>query len=240
MTAAEAPDPLLAQAVTDPARLRRTATGFWSALPAAEEEASYDRMARGYDLLVGNSLYNRLIWGNWASAYTETARRVVAMNEGGPILDCGCGSLVFTANAYRAGPLDRMVLLDRSIGMLARARDRLASAHYLQGDALDLPFADGHFTTVVSWGMLHIFGTASRCLAELERVAAPGAIVATSSLVLTGRTRGDRMLAMLRSRGEVAEPQPWETVRDAFAARFDLISAEREGGSMLTLVGRRR
>ena len=187
MTPSTAPGALLEEVVDDRLRLRMTQAGFWSALPTADEEASYDRIAAGYDLLIGNSLYNRIVWGNSAGAYTKAARSVVNAAADGPILDCGFGSLVFTADAYRDGPLDRMVLLDRSIGMLNRARDRLPSHHYLQGDALALPFSDGLFTTVMSWGMLHIFGTASRFLFELERVAAPGATVAIASLVLRRR-----------------------------------------------------
>lgn len=37
--------------------------GIWSGLPESERAASYDSIARGYDLLVGNALYNRVVWG---------------------------------------------------------------------------------------------------------------------------------------------------------------------------------
>jgi hypothetical protein len=34
-----------------------------SSLPEHDRGADYDRIAGGYDLLVGNGFYNRLVWG---------------------------------------------------------------------------------------------------------------------------------------------------------------------------------
>lgn len=221
------------------AALRRTPSGIWSTLPASEESAGYDRIAAGYDLLIGNPLYNRVVWGCSTSRYAQAAAHEIAQAAPGPILDAGCGSLVFTAAPYRKAPLDRLVLLDRSIVMLQRGQRRLPAGAFVQGDGLSLPFQQGVFPTVVAWGMLHIFGSSAPFLAELERVAAPGARIALSALVLSGRTLGDKVLGMLHANGEVAEPETAETAATAFAARFDADPPVLIG-SMLFLAGRKR
>jgi ubiquinone/menaquinone biosynthesis C-methylase UbiE len=220
--------------------LRITESGFWSSVSESEEIASYDKMASLYDWVIGNSIYNRIIWGNWASSYRNAVREVLRISTPGAVLDCGCGSLVFTAAVYANVPLDRIILLDRSIGMLARARARVPAAHYIQGDALALPFRDGYFETTMSWGMLHIFGSSSPFLSELERVTVPGGLVAISSLSKSGHRLGDHMLDMLHARGEIAAPERDSEIRAAFSARFDLVAEYGAGKNMLTLVGRTR
>jgi ubiquinone/menaquinone biosynthesis C-methylase UbiE len=219
--------------------LRAAPSGIWSTLPAADEAASYDRIAAGYDALIGNPLYNRIVWGCPTSRYADAARREIAQAGPGPILDAGCGSLVFTAGPYADAPLDRMVLLDRSMVMLQRGQRRLPGGAFVQGDGLALPFAGGVFDTVMAWGMLHIFGSQAPFLAELERVAAPGARIALSALVLSNRGLGDRVLGMLHKNGEVAVPETGAAAARAFAERFDA-DPPQQIGSMLFLTGRRR
>ncbi|MFM6852644.1 MAG: class I SAM-dependent methyltransferase [Sphingopyxis sp.] len=174
-----------------------------SALAAEDEPASYDGMAGTYDRIVGNRLYNRLVWGVATAAYAQAAQDAVADGaaRGGAMADIGCGSLVFTAAPYAHAPADRMILADRSIGMLRRAAARLPMGRFAQVDALAMPFADGQFATVMSWGMLHLFGSGSAFLPELRRVAARGARVSLSMLVLTDRRIGNAMLVQLHRRG---------------------------------------
>ncbi|MDQ4048315.1 MAG: class I SAM-dependent methyltransferase, partial [Actinomycetota bacterium] len=101
----------------------------------------------------------------------------------GPFLDAGCGTLVFTAAAYQASrPL---VLVDRSLGMLRRAAERLegAPAALVQADVLDLPFAPGRFATVACHAMLHVLDDPWAELAALHRQVAPGGRLFASMLV---------------------------------------------------------
>lgn len=211
--------------------------GLWSILPPDERPAPYDSIARAYDAIVGNSLYNRLVWGGWARAYTEAARAALAAVPAGPVLDCGCGSLVFTHKAYRDADRARLVLFDRSLGMLKQAGKRLPGGLFLQGNALALPFADRSFAGVMAWGLLHIFGSQSPLLGAIARVAAPQARICVSSLTLCGRSVGDHMLHMLHERGEAARPEPSSIVKEAFAAHFTIESAEQRG-NMLFITGR--
>ncbi|MBD3729922.1 MAG: class I SAM-dependent methyltransferase [Sphingomonadales bacterium] len=214
------------------------APGLRSSLPEAERAAGYDRLALGYDLLVGNPLYNRLVWGCPKSAYRGAAGGLLADVPAGELIDFGCGSLVFTAASYR-GCEDRLVLFDRSLGMLRRGRERLPRGRFLQGDAFAAPFDDGTFAGAMGWGMLHVFGTGSGYLAALHRLVRHGAPVAIGTLVLTDRAIGNRMLAMLHARGEAAAPEGRDSVERAFATLFAIQHA-RLAGNMLFLQGRKR
>jgi ubiquinone/menaquinone biosynthesis C-methylase UbiE len=213
--------------------------GIWSTLPLHQRADSYDKMATAYDNVVGNSLYNRIVWGASIGDYAATAREALNGATRGAILDCGCGSLVFTAKAYKSAPLDRMILFDRSLGMMKRGAARLPAGQFIQGDAFDLPFRDGTFETLFAWGFLHVVGSASPLLSELCRVAAPGATITISSLVLTNRWAGNRMLALLHRQGEAASPQTEAEVMQAFSNIFELTSHTLHG-SMLILRGKVR
>ena len=71
--------------------------GIRTSLPPEQRSASYDRLALGYDWLVGNGLYNRLVWGCPKSAYRRHADTFLDRTGPGEILDFGCGSLVHRA-----------------------------------------------------------------------------------------------------------------------------------------------
>lgn len=213
------------------------APGIWSALPAGERTAHYDNIARGYDLVVGNALYNRVVWGCPKQTYNEMAHAFLMASTTGPIIDFGCGSLVFTATGYR-GVEDRLILFDRSLGMLRQGKKRLPSGQFLQGDAFAPPFGNGSFAGGMGWGMLHVFGTASDYLANLHRILSPGGTVAIGTLVLSGRTIGDRMLNLLHAKGEAALPESRNDVETAFSRLFD-IDHSKLAGNMLFLQGRK-
>jgi SAM-dependent methyltransferase len=215
----------------------KVAPTIWSILPPEVRAAPYDPMAQAYDLLIGNTLYNRLVWGNWSSLYRNAAGEALHGAPDAPILDCGCGSLIFTQHPYRTAPLDRMVMFDRSLGMMQRGARRLPDATFLQGDALALPFADDAFALTLSWGLTHLFGSTSPLFAELRRVTRPGGRVHLSMLILADRFPGDRVLPHLHKRGEIAPPERAEAVKAAFAEHFTLESAE-VNGNMLFLGGR--
>jgi len=128
------------------------------------------------------------------------------------MLDAGCGSLVFTAAVY-AEAHRPLVLLDQSVGMLEAARDRLAargvrpaSTVFLQADLLDLPFASGRFSTVLSMGMLHLFEDVEGVVSTLARTLTPEGALFLSSLIAETWI-GSRYLSLLHRAGEVATPR---------------------------------
>ncbi len=214
------------------------APGIASVFETEHRGAGYDRIAALYDAVIGNALYNRIVWGIRKAAYERHALDALAGARAGgeAVLDCGCGSLVFTAGAYRQAAPEKLLLFDRSLAMLERARRRL-DRPALQGDALNLPFTDHSFDRSFAWGMGHLFGSSSPLFAELARVTKPGGLVACSMIARTGRRIGDAMLGQLVRSGEAAASETAETWRSAFATHFRP-DHEALHGNMLFLFGR--
>ncbi len=201
--------------------LREARPGIRSALPPDTEEAHYDSRAAAYDWVVGSAIYNRLVWGASPERYRAFVRRAVAAGDG-PLLDAGTGSAVFTAGAY--ADADRpLILVDRSLGMLAAARDRIAeraggtlptSVTLLQADANTLPFHNGCIETVLSMGMLHLFDDVAGHVAALARVLKPGGRLFAMALVAE-QWPGRAYLRLLQRAGEVAAPRTDGEMRQA-------------------------
>jgi len=196
----------------------------------------YDARAAAYDRVVGSALYNRLLWGASSERYRAFARRAVAAGDG-PLLDAGAGSAVFTAGAY--ADADRpLLLVDRSLGMLMAARDRIAdhaggtlpsSATLLQADANDLPLRDENVETVLSMGMLHLFDDAAGHVAELGRVLAPGGALFAMALVAE-QWPGRAYIHLLHRTGEVAAPRRFEEMGEAVESGLGAtVEGVREG-----------
>ncbi|MSO19143.1 MAG: class I SAM-dependent methyltransferase [Acidobacteria bacterium] len=98
-------------------------------------------------------------------------------------LDIGCGPAQIPVKTLQRVPGLRLVGLDGAGNMLRCARanavqagveDRLILA---QGDAKNLPFADGTFSIVTCNSMLHHARDPLALLREIRRVAAPGAAI---------------------------------------------------------------
>jgi SAM-dependent methyltransferase len=218
-----------------PGRTLRPARGqVMSAVAAEEDAAAYDRHAALYDRLIGNRLYNRLVWAATPGDYEAFAAEAVAAGDG-LFLDAGCGTLVFTAAAYRraARPL---VLVDLSLGMLQRAAGRLGdtSATLLQADLLDLPFSANGFATVACFGTLHVFDDPWAALAALRDQLAPGGRFFASMLV-SDRAIGRAYLAAVHRRGEVGPPRRAAELTAAARTVFGTSADVRCTGSMAWL-----
>jgi SAM-dependent methyltransferase len=184
--------------------LRPADGGILSALPPGDEGAPYDRRAVVYDRLIGSPLYNRLAWGTHPSQYASFATEALAAGDG-PYLDAGCGTLVFTAAAYRRATRP-LVLVDRSLGMLRRGAERLggAPATLVQADIHDLPFERGHFTTIGCFAMLHVLSDPWAALAGLRERLPSGGRLFASMLVADGSAA---YLKALHRAGEVGPPR---------------------------------
>jgi len=98
--------------------------------------------------------------------------RLGGIGPGAQVLELGCGSGEFTRRLAGAG--GRLVALDLSAELLARARPRVpAGARFLQADAMELPFGDASFDVVCGCSILHHLDP-EMALREVRRVLRPG------------------------------------------------------------------
>ena len=191
--------------------LEEVEDGIFSCLDQTERQSSYDNKVDFYDAVIGNRFYHRAIWGNWPSNYRAFCKQALLSVPDGIYLDAGCGSLVFTAEAYSEAENKQIVLLDRSIGMLIKGRDRIRKLKgrvpdniiFIQGEIFNLPFKHQAFDTVTSFGVIHIFDDKLSLLTELERVKQKHGLTYFSSLVGNSFI-GRRYLEILKKAGEVA------------------------------------
>ncbi|MGD9509294.1 MAG: class I SAM-dependent methyltransferase [Geminicoccaceae bacterium] len=100
----------------------------------------------------------------------------------GDCLDLGCGTGSLTAAILRRAPQSRVTGLDFSPAYVAHAQARpdTVGAGFQVGDACAMPFADGSFDRILSLLMLHFVPRGEAAVAEIRRVARPGAVAAAT------------------------------------------------------------
>jgi len=136
----------------------------------------YDRRAPEYDdWWLGEGLYADRDRPGWEEELGELAQ-VIADLPPMSTLDVACGTGFLTRHLR-----GDVVGLDASERMVAVAREQAPKARFVQGDALELPFADGSFNRVFSSYFYCHLGEEERrrFLAETRRVASELVIVAS-------------------------------------------------------------
>lgn len=140
---------------------------------------------------VRDALMPRFGLPDFASESRAVAERL-ALAPGAVVLDVACGHGNFSVDLARpVGPDGLVVGLDIASSMLRRAAARVRSAGLtnvllVRGDALALPFRAGVFDAVNCSGGLHQMPDLARALAEMARVAKPGAHFAASGFARSG------------------------------------------------------
>lgn len=127
-----------------------------------------------YDWHAG--VYDRL-WQHYTEQSLSVLASVVRVQPGERMLDVGCGTGAFEARLVAAGNRARLMGVDVSPQMLARARRKVHGAPnvaFIQADAHALPFSDGHFDAVVSASAFHYFEEPVVALQGMLRVLKPG------------------------------------------------------------------
>jgi len=134
-------------------------------LPAGEVRSMFDRIAPVYDVM------NRVMTAGLDLRWRRiTAEAVV--KPGDRVLDACCGTGDLAVACARAGA-GAVTGLDFSPRMLERARRKLQSVTWVEGDLLALPFADGSFeAATVGFGVRNV-ADLEQGLAELARVLVP-------------------------------------------------------------------
>jgi ubiquinone/menaquinone biosynthesis C-methylase UbiE len=131
-------------------------------------KAYYEARAREYDDWVyGTGLFAERHRPGWHEE-RERMQDAVAAMPAARTLDIACGTGWLTQHLQ-----GDIVGLDASPAMLEVAAERIPSADFLVGDALDLPFDDGSFERITTG---HFYGHLEeadrvRFLAEARRVA---------------------------------------------------------------------
>jgi SAM-dependent methyltransferase len=207
--------------------IRPVEEGIYSVLPDRPHTHLYDGRAALYDLVVGTRVYNRVIWGASLPDYVAFARRAVASDQSAKLLDAGCGSLLFAAQAYL--DCQRPILAcDQSLNMLRRARSRFVKlAGYvpehiflLQTDLNFLPFRPGTFGTILCMNVLHHVAEGEGLITGLKELLLGGGHLYLTSLVKSNRLIGDRYLDALYNRGDFVQPRTGEEVENLLASSF--------------------
>ncbi len=173
---------------------------------------NYDEQATKYDKLVGNAIYNKIMWGNSPSDYSEFARKSLYDSNDGIVIDLGCGSLIFTSGVYANYNKRKLFLCDYSAEMLKIGKSRIDSrkvehnsVSYLRADAFNMPFRDNTIQTILSFGIFHVFEKSDKLVLEIKRMLKPDGFLHLTSLC-TERKLSAKYLKLLNKKGHVAKP----------------------------------
>jgi demethylmenaquinone methyltransferase / 2-methoxy-6-polyprenyl-1,4-benzoquinol methylase len=138
-------------------------------LPANEVRTMFDRIAPVYDVM------NRVMTAGLDLRWRRIAAEAV-VRPGDRVLDACCGTGDLAVADARAGGV--VTGLDFAPRMLERARRKLPSATWVEGDMLALPFEAGSFeAATVGFGVRNV-ADLELGLAELRRVLVQGGRVA--------------------------------------------------------------
>jgi ubiquinone/menaquinone biosynthesis C-methylase UbiE len=120
--------------------------------------------------------------GRWSQRLAEPFLDFMGPIGAESILDLGCGTGSLTLALARRSSASRVCGLDVSAAYIDYARRRTSDPHltFQVGDACAVPFPQASFDRVLSLLMLHFVPAASTAVAEMRRVARPGAVVAAA------------------------------------------------------------
>ncbi|MDF4249620.1 class I SAM-dependent methyltransferase [Streptomyces sp. WMMB303] len=156
-------------------------------LRAEALSTAFDHAAASYDRLVAAN-------PGYHTHLRRSARRLVPAHEGRGLrlLDLGCGTGASTAALVRAAPQARIVAVDASAGMLARARAKSWSGRvsFVHAPAEQLAGAGvtGPFDAVFAAYLFRNVGDPDALLRAVHRLLAPGGRLGVHEYTLSGRT----------------------------------------------------
>lgn len=201
----------LSSMLRDAVTLRTVEPIIYSVLPNDESGNEYDsQFGSIYNLVACNPVYNLVIWGYSVKIFSQIAREALQSSQNGPLLDIGCGSLAFTAKIYSQYSGQPMVLADQSLNMLRMAKEKLIKQNggipdnvcFLHADALQLPFKEKTFPTIISENLLHCLNDTGILLKQLKSIASENGNMYFTTLVRANRF-ADKYLEMLSNSGKL-------------------------------------
>jgi demethylmenaquinone methyltransferase/2-methoxy-6-polyprenyl-1,4-benzoquinol methylase len=132
---------------------------------AAFVRAMFDRIAPRYDTL------NRLLSFRLDQYWRRVTIHTVAISPHDTVVDIACGTGDLSELAVQRGA--RVIGVDFSANMLARARCRQIKAAFVQADASKIPLPTSWATVVLSGFALRNFVSVPAVLAETARILKP-------------------------------------------------------------------
>jgi SAM-dependent methyltransferase len=130
--------------------------------------------------------YERYV-GRWSRLVAPQLLAWLDVEAGAAWLDVGSGTGVLTAAVLETASTGSVTGVDSSEAFVAHARGAVPGATFVVGDAQALPFEDDSFDAVVSGLVLNFVPDQPRAVAEMTRVARPGATVAVYVWDYAGR-----------------------------------------------------
>jgi SAM-dependent methyltransferase len=160
--------------------------------------------------------------GRWSQRAGDAFLDWVAPQPGLRWLDVGCGNGAFTERIIARCAPAVMEGVDPSAGQLAFARQRFAPevAHFREGDAMALPFADDTFDVAVMPLVIFFVPDPATGVAEMRRVVRPGGTVAAYSWDMEG---GGFPFALLQAEMRAIGVAPLEAPHPD-ASRLDVLT----------------
>ncbi|GIH05637.1 ubiquinone/menaquinone biosynthesis methyltransferase [Rhizocola hellebori] len=182
------------------------------------------RAAEFYESTFVPALFRR--WAEHLVAQADPA-------QGDNVLDVACGTGIVARTAAAGGASATGV--DLNPAMLSVAKRLAPSLNWVQGDAAALPFAEDSFDLVLSQAAMMFFPDRVGALAQMRRVAKPGARVLIQVPGRLTHSPGYAALADVVSRH--AGPEAVELIASYFAAGDpDQLTAQAEQAG-LTVTG---
>ncbi len=138
--------------------------------------------------------YEQLM-GRWSRRLAEPFLDFVGAAPGERLLDVGCGTGSLATALSRRFPVAEVCGVDLSPAYIAHARAGRPDPNisYQVGDACALTFPDRSFDRVLALLLLHFVPSASVAIAEMRRVARPGATVGAAVWDARGGFVANRM-----------------------------------------------
>lgn len=161
--------------------------------------------------------------------------RAGVIGPGDTVLDVGAGAGTDVFCAARAtGPTGKAIGLDMTGAMLAKLRRNIAMGNFantqsIEGNAEEIPLADGSVDAVTSNGVLNLVPDKARALSEIHRVLRPGGKAQIADIVL----------ATLPGENSRANPKLWaECVVGAVTEETYLDTIRAAGFAEVTVLRR--
>ena len=143
-------------------------------------------------------------WNGWGVPVYRHVLERVQVENGTKVLDVGCGAGRFSRIAADRGAA--VSGLDATAPFVEIARGRVLGGDFRVGEMEDLPWDDDTFDVVTGFNSFFIASDMVRALAEAQRVARPGASVATTVFGRPDRCQSTAVFAILP--GLMGAPAP--------------------------------